>query len=117
MPPMVRFSAESVERASRQAQLAARSAGHLAESIVRDQPVDDAFENSLATFFEYLGDDSVDSLKADGIASALPEDDVHAIAWLISLYSTRARGIAQFRLARARASRILDARWADVWRH
>lgn len=114
VPPMARFTPESVERVSWQAQLAARSAGHLTESILRDQPTHDAFDNSLATFFEYLGDDDVSSLKADGIASGLPEDDVHAIAWLISLYSTRPRGIAQFRLGRARAHRILDARWADV---
>jgi hypothetical protein len=114
VPPMTRFTPESVERVSRQAQLAARTAGHLAESILRDQPTHDAFDNSLGTFFEHLGADDVDSLKANGIASGLPEDDVHAIAWLISLYSTPPRVIGQFRLGRARALCILVARWTDV---
>ncbi len=113
---MTQTTPESVARVSRQAQLAARTAGHLAESILRDEPTQGAFDNSLAMFFEYLGDDDVDSLKADGIAAGLPEDDVHAIAWLISLYSTRRRGMAQFRAGRVRARRILGARWTDVER-
>jgi len=114
VPPMTRFTPESVQRVSRQVHLAARSAGHLAESILLGQPTRNAFDNSLATFFEYLGDDDVNSLRADGIASGLPEDDVYAIAWFISLYSTRPRGMAQFRFGRTRALRILEARWADV---
>jgi hypothetical protein len=113
-PPAVRFARKPV--VSLQAQMATGAAGPIAERLLQHRSPEDTFDASLGFFFERLGSESVDSVLAVGLAGMVEEDDVHILARLISNYSSRPRGMAQFRLARARAISILQdpVRWEEV---
>jgi hypothetical protein len=75
---------------------------------------DDTLDASVNQFFEQLGDESIDSFRADGLAAAAEEDDLDLVIPLIESYSSRGQGLAQFRQARAQAIRILQERWDEV---
>jgi hypothetical protein len=99
---------------SRRAMLTFAVAGPAAERLVTGRDPTATLEASLAQFFESLGDDSIASHRADDLAAAAEEDDLDLVVPLIDSYSTRRRGLAQFRQARSNAVKLLRDRWDEV---
>ncbi len=75
---------------------------------------DEALDTSLERFFELLGDESIESIHADNLAASAEEDDLDLVVPLIESYTTRRRGLAQFRQARSQAISLLRSRWDEV---
>jgi hypothetical protein len=99
---------------SRRALLAAAVAGPAAQRIAENRDPAEALGTSLEQFFELLGGESIDSFRADGLASGAEEDDLDVVVPLIESYTSRQRGLAQFRHGRAQAVRTLRKRWDEV---
>jgi hypothetical protein len=99
---------------SRRALLTAAVAGPAAERMAKGRGAVDTLDASVNQFFEQLGDEGIDSFRADGLAAAAEEDDLDLVIPLIESYSSRGQGLAQFRRARAQAIRILQERWDEV---
>jgi hypothetical protein len=99
---------------SRQARLAMAVAGPAAERLAKGDEAGTTLDASLKWFFEQLGDESIESFRADQLASAAAEDDLDKVVPLIESYASRQVGLGQFRQARSRAIRILQERWDDV---
>jgi hypothetical protein len=79
-----------------------------------DRPQGVRPDASLERFFEQLGDEGIESFRADQLAMAAEEDDLDIVVPLIDSYASRERGLAQFAQARSRAIRILQERWDEV---
>lgn len=94
--------------------LAAAVAGPAAQRIAEGREPAEALDTSLERFFELLGDESIESIRADHLALGAEEDDLDNVVPLIESYSTRRRGLAQFRQARSLAVRILRSQWDEV---
>lgn len=99
---------------SRQARLATAVAGPIAERMANGGAAETTLDASLKWFFDQLGDESIESFRADQLAMAAEEDDLDVVVPLVDSYPTRPVGLAQFRQGRARAIRILQERWEDV---
>jgi hypothetical protein len=112
VPP--RACIEFKPSASRQARLATAVAGPAAQRLAKGADAETTLDASLKRFFEQLGDDGIDSFRADQLAMAAEEDDLDVVVPLIDSYASRQLGLAQFRQARSRALRILQERWDDV---
>lgn len=112
IPP--RACVEYKPSVSRRALLAAAVAGPAAQRIAEGREPAEALDTSLERFFELLGDESIESIRADHLALGAEEDDLDNVVPLIESYSTRRRGLAQFRQARSLAVRILRSQWDEV---
>jgi len=89
-------------------------AGPAAERIAKGGEAETTLDASLKRFFEQLGDEGIESFRADQLAMAAEEDDLDVVVPLIESYASRKLGLAQFRQARSRAIRILQEQWDDV---
>jgi hypothetical protein len=98
---------------SRRAQLATAVAGPAAERMAKGAEAEATLDTSLKRFFDQLGEDGIESFRADQLAMAAEEDDLDVVVPLIDSYASRRLGLAQFRQARSRAIRILEERWDD----
>lgn len=89
-------------------------AGPAAERMAKCGEPETTLDASLKRFFEQLGDEGIDSFRADQLAMAAEEDDLDIVVPLLNSYTSREHGLAQFAQARSRAIRILQERWDEV---
>jgi hypothetical protein len=80
----------------RRALLTVAVAGPAAERMAKGGEADDTLDASVNQFFEQLGDESIDSFRADGLAAAAEEDDLDLVIPLIESYSSRGKASLSF---------------------